>query len=329
VAVAGATAMISGVSVFVNGYGVHSFSSAAVYTTAKNLVAAVVLAIAAAVGLAVRARRRGGAPANFVTAAGPGDPGRPDDAAAPTGWRQWGPLQWLGLAYVGVVGGGLAFVAFFDGYDQLAKTDAAPAAFWRDTLVVWVAVLAVAFLRERLRWWNLAAIALLVVGEVVVTRGVGHLGSNRAELLVLGSSVLWAVEVVVAKVLLRAVAPGAISVIRMGVGAVTLLVYLAGTGALGGLRVLDAGQLRWALWTGLLLAAYVGTWFTALARARAVDVTSILVASALMTWLLQLAAGTATRSVWSLGLVLVAAGAALVGWASRHRPAEGPGALGR
>jgi hypothetical protein len=58
-------------------------------------------------------------------------------------------------------------------------------------------------------------------------------------------------------------------------------------------------------------------------------VTSILVASALMTWLLQLAAGTATRSVWSLGLVLVAAGAALVGWASRHRPAEGPGALGR
>ena len=39
-----------------------------------------------------------------------------------------------------------------------------------------------------------------------------------------------------------------------------------------------AGQLGWVLFTGLLLAGYVGTWMTALSRARAIDVTSILVA---------------------------------------------------
>src|SRR5438105_4626479 len=37
------TACISGVSVFVNSYGVKSFHSASTYTTAKNLVAAVIL----------------------------------------------------------------------------------------------------------------------------------------------------------------------------------------------------------------------------------------------------------------------------------------------
>ncbi len=39
--IAGTTAIISGISVFVNSYGVRSFTSPAVYTTAKNLVAAV------------------------------------------------------------------------------------------------------------------------------------------------------------------------------------------------------------------------------------------------------------------------------------------------
>ena len=60
------------------------------------------------------------------------------------------------------MGGGIAFVLFFDG---LADTTATPAAFWRDTLVLWVAVLAIPFLRERLTWWNVAAIAVLIAGR--------------------------------------------------------------------------------------------------------------------------------------------------------------------
>jgi len=39
--IAGTTAIISGISVFVNSYGVRSVTSAAVSTTAKNIVAAV------------------------------------------------------------------------------------------------------------------------------------------------------------------------------------------------------------------------------------------------------------------------------------------------
>ena len=54
VQVAAITALISGVSVFVNSYGVHAIAQPAVYTTAKNLVAAVVLA-----GLALGATRLG------------------------------------------------------------------------------------------------------------------------------------------------------------------------------------------------------------------------------------------------------------------------------
>ena len=46
----GATALISGVSVFVNSYGVHDFASPALDTTAKNAAAVLFPAIAAVTG---------------------------------------------------------------------------------------------------------------------------------------------------------------------------------------------------------------------------------------------------------------------------------------
>jgi drug/metabolite transporter (DMT)-like permease len=296
---AGATALVSGVSVFVNSYGVRAGAMPAVYTTAKNLVAVVALSLVAVIGWSIRARRAGSAAANFVSTA-------PEARYVPA-TRRW--VQWLGLAYLGVIGGGLAFVLFFDG---LAESQPTTAAFWRDTLVLWVAVLAVVVLRERLRWWNVAAIVLLISGEVVVSGGVGQLAANRGEADVLISSVLWAFEVVIARRLLRTCSPATLAVVRMGLGAFTLIVYLAVSGSLGQLGAMSADQWHWALWTGLLLGAYVATWMSALARARAIDVASILASSALITWLLQLVAGTATLSEGAIGLVLIGAGAALV-----------------
>ncbi len=313
VLVAGATALISGLSVFVNSYGVHAVTSPAVYTTAKNLVAAVVLAGCSLGAWRIRHRQPASAAGRFVSV----DRGRTVLCATHRGRQDWGVLEWIGLVYVGVVGGGLAFVLFFDG---LADTTATPAAFWRDTLVIWVAVLAVPFLHERITWWNMAAIALLVVGEVVVAGGAGHLAASRGELLVLSASMLWAVEVVLAKILLRGVAPATISVVRMGIGALALLGYLAAVGSLLALFALDATQVGWALLTGLLLAAYVATWMTALARARAIDVTSILVGSALVTALLEAAAGTSSLAPQALGLALIAVGTGTVVWMGFHHP---------
>ena len=174
VLVAGVTALISGLSVFVNSYGVHAVTSPAVYTTAKNLVAAVILFGCAFAAWRTRNRWPVSPPARFVSVYRGGAVARTEGPVS----RGPEALRWIGLAYVGIVGGGLAFVLFFDG---LADTTATPAAFWRDTLVIWVAVLAVPFLHERVTWWNMAAIVLLVVGEVAVTGGVGRLDFGGRE----------------------------------------------------------------------------------------------------------------------------------------------------
>lgn len=300
IVVAALTALISGVSVFVNSEGVHAIAPPSVYTTAKNLVATVVLAAAFLIGTRLSLHPRT-ALRRFVSPPEGGREGRSR--------TRFGLGRWLGLAYVGVVGGGIAFVLFFDG---LARTTAVPAAFLHDGLVVWVALLAVPLLHERLTAWNVIAIALLMTGQVVVLGGVGHLAVSHGELLVLLATWLWAIEVVVSKWLLADTAPGSLALVRMGVGSLVLLFDLALTGELGRLFGLSLTQLAWAGATGILLAGYVGTWMTALSRARAVDVTSVLVGSTIVTSLLGALAGTTPLAPADLGLVLIAAGAGLL-----------------
>lgn len=297
-ALAAVTAAVSGVSVFVNSYGVHSVTSPAVYTTAKNFFAAILLV---AFALSTRTFRR-------PTEAQLKSPHRP----LPLRWR------FAGLLYVAVVGGGVAFVMFFDG---LARTSAVPAAFLHDTLVVWVALIAWPAIGERLSKWNVIAIALLVVGLVATSGGVGSLAVNSGNALVLGATLLWALETVIIKKVLPGVDAASVGVIRMGGGLAVLAAYLAITGQLGALFALDANALRWVVITGLLLGAYVASWMMALARARAVDVTSILVASAIVTAVLQTAIQHKGLGQEAWGLALVGVGAVVAAIATRRRQA--------
>jgi len=78
-------------------------------------------------------------------------------------------------------------------------------------------------------------------------------------------------------------------------------------------------HLVWILLTGATLAAYVSTWFFALARAQAVDVTAVLVGGAIITALLE----SGIRGVdlpGVSGLVLVAIGVVIAVVAGWRRP---------
>ena len=69
--------------------------------------------------------------------------------------------------------------------------------------------------------------------------------------------------------------------------------------------------------TGVLLGVYVATWMTALARACAIDVTSVLVSSVVITTILQALVqhkGLGPEAV-GITLMLIGTAAATVGWA--------------
>ncbi|KAB7743888.1 EamA family transporter [Nostocoides sp. F2B08] len=287
------TATISAFSVYVNGLAVRLFDSATVYTTAKNLVAALVLGLVAILS-AQRSRTSSG------------------QRFHPRGRRQW-----LGLAAVGVVGGSVPFVLFFEG---LSRASSPQAAFLHKTLIVWVAILAAVVLRERLRWPHLAAVGLLLLGQVGLSRA-GLFPLDAGAVMIFAATLLWSIEVVVAKRLLADVPSSVLAVARMGLGSIVLLVWVAVQGQLGAFGSLTAVQLQWLVLTGLLLAGYVGFWFAALARAQAIDVTAILVVGAVGTAVLAGVLDGASLAPQVPWLVTITAGALLVGATMARRPA--------
>jgi drug/metabolite transporter (DMT)-like permease len=279
VALALVTAAISGLSVYLNAFGVKLVPDAAVYTTAKNGVAAIILVcLALTLGAAREAqvldgRRRGG------------------------------------LLAIAIVGGSIPFVLFFSG---LAIATAPTAAFINKTLFIWVALMAVPLLGERVGLIQVAALGVLLAAQVLVAPPTG-VSWGAGETMIAAATLLWSVEVVLAKRLLAGVSAPLLGAARMGIGVVVLLGYLAVSGRLGGLGAISAQALLWVVVTGVLLAGYVVTWLSALRLAPATTVTSVLVAGAVVTGVLSsLSNGTAPDPRVVLGYLLIVAAVALV-----------------
>jgi drug/metabolite transporter (DMT)-like permease len=285
-------ALVSGVAVFVNGIAVRNFDDATVYTTAKNLWAGVLLAAA--------------------LLAWPMRPATQPDAGSD------GRLVWPWLVVVAVIGGAVPFVLFFEGLALATSTDAA---FIHKTLVVWVAIGASVVLRERLRPPHLVAIALLVVGHVVVSGGVSLSDAGRGEALILVATLLWTLEVLVVKRLLVMLPARSLATVRMLGGSVVLLGWLAARDDLTALAGFTAGQWWWIAVTGTTLAGFVSLWYRALAAAPATDVTAVLVAGAVVTAALNTGFRGVPVTVDAIGYLVVLAGVVLVVVASARADA--------
>jgi drug/metabolite transporter (DMT)-like permease len=283
-----ATALVSGVSVYVAKLGTQAVPDPFVYTTARNLV----------VGLALLA---------VLAASGRG--------AGLSGPRRG---EWARLGLLALVGGSVPFLLFFWG---LTMTSAPTASFLQKTQFLWVAGLAVPLLGEALGAWQALGLLALLAGTLVV--GPAPTGFGPGEGLVLAATLLWSVEVVLARGLLRRVPPTLGALARMGGGAVVMLAFLGASGRLGELLALDAGQWLWVIGPALLLFGYVLTWYHALSRAPATVVTSILTIGAPITALLN---GGMVSGTPLLGLGLLAAGAGLTALPILRRGAARPAA---
>jgi drug/metabolite transporter (DMT)-like permease len=278
-------ALISGLAIYLNAFAVKQLPDAAVYTTLKNAVAAAILIAAALAFGAARDMRR------------------------------IERNSWPAVVLVGVVGGGIPFILFFVG---LAQASAPSAAFIQKTLFVWVALLAVPFLGERLGLVPIGALAVLLAGQALVLPPTG-MRWGMGETLILIATLMWSVETILVKHLLAAVPAQVMAALRMGIGLIFLVGYLALAGKLSIVVGLNGAQWSWALLTGVILAAYVATWFAALRRAPASVVASVLVLGAVVTGTLTAVSKGATPNPAVVGgyvLIVVAAGS-IAAWSIR------------
>jgi drug/metabolite transporter (DMT)-like permease len=271
------TAIVSGFSVYVNKFGLAQVNDPFVYTTLKNsLVAIGFLAAVSLLG----------------------------------GWREFRTFasrQWVSWLALGLVGGGIPFLLFFQG---LAMASAPNAALIHKTLFLWVAPLAVPLLGEQLGWWQIAGLGALAV-SVFLLQPPTAWGWGSGETLILIATLLWAVETILAKKLLAGVTARTAALGRMGLGAMVMWLFLNLTGRAGTTLALTTTQWVWVAITSAFLLAYVWTWYSALKAAPASLVTSVLTLGAVITVVVTIVVeGQATSALQLVAMALMVLGAA-------------------
>ncbi len=292
IGLATATAVISGVSIFVNGLVVKEFADPVALTGARNaLVGLVLLGILLASGGVAEI-------------------------------RSLRPRQSAGLVALAVLGGSVPFILFFSG---LAAATGPGAALIHKTLFIWVAALAMVFLGERLGLAQVVALVALLGGTLLISP-TGAIGAGPAEVMILTATLLWSVEVIVARRLLggdgrgEGVSVRLAATSRMALGAVLILGFLVATDRIGAVASFSVAQWAIVAATGVLLLGYVTTWYAALQRAPASLVTAILVGGAIVTAALAtVRTGALPAPAIETGLGLLALGVGMVVRTARRR----------
>jgi len=278
IALAYLTAIVSGIAVFVNSFGVLTLDSTA-YTLLKNaLVAGVLGALCVSLG----------------------------------NWREFLSLnrkQVLMLLFIGVVGGGIAFALYFAG---VAMTGGAVGSFLYRLLFIFAAAIGVVALREKFSWKTAAGVLAVLAGDYILLGGAA-LALSEGALLILAAAVLWAIEYAVAKKALENLSPTVVGAASLGIGAPVLLAILAYNGKISVLGQVSVVSFAWIAVGAAFLTIFTTLWYSALKHATLISSTAALTLGGPITALLSFAlAGKALTVVQAGGFLLLAAGVIFV-----------------
>jgi drug/metabolite transporter (DMT)-like permease len=271
------TAIISGVSIFINKFGVNGLNPYS-FAFAKNVIVALLL-----ISLILFAKQF-----NEI--------------------KKLKIKQWSQLATIGLIGGSIPFLLFFKG---LTITSAVSASFIQKTMFVFVIILAVIFLKERLDKKIVIAAALLLLGNALLAK-LTPAGFNIGDLMILLATVLWAGENTLSKYVLKKVSPTIVAFGRMFFGSLFILVFLIATGNISSMMTFDVSAIGWIFVTSIFLFFYVWTWYTGLASVKASVATCVLSVGAVITTLLNYTFSGTAISIWqAFGIMTIIAGTTL------------------
>jgi drug/metabolite transporter (DMT)-like permease len=175
--------------------------------------------------------------------------------------------NWKYLVLIALIGGALAFLLFFSG---LRLTTAGRAAFLHKTLPLYVAVFAFFFLREKIPRKQIYALAVMLLGTFVlysaqITTSAVWADPHLGDLLVIGATVLWALENVAARKVMSAGGTNfTVSFARMFFGGLILFGAVILTNKFGVLLTLTTPQWNNIFVSTGVLFGYVLFWYWSL-----------------------------------------------------------------
>ncbi len=269
------TAIISGVSIFLNKYAVKGIDSS-IFTFSKNIIVALFF-----ISLI------------FIT-------------SKFNEFKKLNKKDWLSLLVIGFIGGATPFIIYFKG---LQMTSAANASLIHKSMFIFVTLFALLFLKEKLNKKVVFASLILLIGNYLLLRpsSVFLMG----DLLILVATLFWAVENIISKRILANLSGNIVAFGRMFFGSLFILIYLFATGKTSLIISLTSTQLIWILITSLMLIFYVFTWYNGLKHIDVSLATSILLLGSPITTFLNIASGAPISYSEAFGIVLLISGVVL------------------
>ncbi|MFH1461283.1 MAG: DMT family transporter [Patescibacteria group bacterium] len=270
------TAFISGLSVFINKFGV-SVINPYIFTGLKNIIVALLII-------------------SWILIL--------------KDWKFLKELkkkQWLLLIGVGLIGGSIPFLLFFKG---LSLTTAAQGAFIHKTMFIYAAILAVIFLKEKISRGFLIGGLGLLLGNILLLRIIPH-QFGLGDLLILIATLFWAGENVLSKYLLRDLPSRIVIWARMSFGSIFIVLFWLMTGQTHLVAFLNLEQWAWTMITAIFLFGYVTTWYAGLKYLSVSVATTILLLASPITILLSfffLGGGLAAQQIMGIGLIILSLG---------------------
>lgn len=193
-------------------------------------------------------------------------------------------VSWRWLVSIGVIGGGFAFWMYFSG---LSMTLAGRAGFIHKTLPVYAGILAFLFLKEKISKKALIAMIVMVVGLVVMQLSNLSFDVRLGDFLVLGATILWAVENTIAKkAMMDKESNWIVTFARMFFGSLILLGIIIIVGKLSLIGALTTQQVIFIVISGILLFLYVLTWYWGLKYINLSKAATILLIAPVITLVL-------------------------------------------
>jgi len=175
------------------------------------------------------------------------------------------------LVLIGLIGGALPFYLFFTG---LQFTSPLTANLIHKTLFIWVSILGAVFLYERLNLLYFLSYSLLIIAFFFFKPLQLTLG--KGELMILSATLLWSIENIIAKKVLKYVSSEIVGLFRMGIGSIILIFISLFSGRMDQFLSLDLSSILVIITGGSILFGYVFFWYKALKYAPASLVAMIL-----------------------------------------------------
>lgn len=189
--------------------------------------------------------------------------------------------SWKNLFLIGLIGGGIAFWMFFAG---LKLTLAGRAAFLHKTLPIYATIFAVIFLKEKVSRRQFLALCCMLIGLLVMEITKLSPEIRMGDFLVLGATILWAVENTLSKkAMMDQESNWTVTFARMFFGSIVLFVIVILSGKMNLLYQLNIQQWLYILVSGFLLLMYVLTFYWGLKYINLSKASTILLLAPVLT----------------------------------------------